>query len=135
MGDCPPACIGFVSGTLFSHLTLKVIIVGVQHLNLAQTPCWTGNPKLWFLQVEALLHSYNVKGDTTKYNAVTSVLDCIILQQVSNLLENPPASNKYDALKSVLVNAFSGSSERQQRKLLTEVDLQTDFHHSDRLLG
>lgn len=51
------------------------------------------------------------------------MLDCNILQQVSELLENPPASNKYNAFISALVNAFSDCSERQLMKLLTVVKL------------
>lgn len=84
---------------------------------------WAHNPKLWFVHIEAQFHSNNIKGDVTKYYAVVSALDCNTLQQIADLLEKPPASKKYDALKAALIDAFSDSSERQLKKLLTEMEL------------
>lgn len=84
---------------------------------------WAHNPKLWFVHIEAQFHSNNIKGDVTKYYAVVSALDCNTLQQIADLLEKPPANKKYDALKAALIDAFSDSSERQLKKLLTEMEL------------
>lgn len=84
---------------------------------------WTHNPKLWFVHVEAQFISNNIKGDLSRYYTVISSLDCSTLQQVCDLLEKPPASGKYDALKTVLINTYADSNERQLKKLLTEIEL------------
>lgn len=83
----------------------------------------THNPKLWFVHVEAQFISNNVKGDLSRYYAVISSSDCSTLQQVCDLLEKPPASGKYEALKTALINTYADSNERQLRKLLKEIEL------------
>lgn len=84
---------------------------------------WQQDPKLWFAQVEAQFHKYNVRSDSAKYFTVIGALDCSVLQQVSDLLDNPPLNNRYATIKSRLVTAYSESNEKQLRKLLTELEL------------
>jgi hypothetical protein len=84
---------------------------------------WRRDPKLWFSQIEAQFHSHLVRSDTSKYYAVIAALDCSTLQPVSNIIANPPATGKYDAVKKTLIDSYSDSREQQIRKLLKELDL------------
>lgn len=116
----PPA----TSGSGMAAPALKTDRTDTDSIKNLKVPAfWTHNPKLWFMQIEAQFYSNNIKGDVSKYYAVVSALDCNTLQQVADLLEKPPPTQKYDALKSALIDAFSDSNERQLKKLLTEMDL------------
>lgn len=86
-------------------------------------PFWQINPQLWFVQVEAQFHTYAVKSDNTKYYMLISALDTTVLQQVSDVLMSPPATEKYERLKKELVARFTDSEEKQLRKVLTDLEL------------
>lgn len=91
--------------------------------NMKVPAFWRVNPKLWFLQVEAQFHSNGIKSDLSKYYAVVSALDCNTLQHVADLLESPPAADKYKTLKTALINTYADSHERQLQKLLNDAEL------------
>lgn len=86
-------------------------------------PFWQSDPTLWFTQVEAQFHTCNIKTDSTKYYTVIAALDCSVLQQVSDLLRNPPDTKKYETLKEHLISVFADSDEKRLKKLLTELEL------------
>lgn len=86
-------------------------------------PFWHVNPTLWFVQVEAQFHAYSVKSDANKYFTVIGALDGAVLQQVADVLINPPDKDKYHSLKTQLIARFTDSEEKQLRRVLTEIDL------------
>ncbi|KYM99390.1 hypothetical protein ALC62_09892 [Cyphomyrmex costatus] len=73
--------------------------------------------------MEAQFLTANITVDVTKYNYVIQCLDDTSLTEVSDIVLNPSATDKYAALKNRLVNSFADSAERKLRKLLNEVDL------------
>jgi len=54
---------------------------------------------------------------------VVSKLDTDSLQEVADIIMAPPAENKYDHLKTAILNRFTDSADRQLRRLLTQVEL------------
>lgn len=79
---------------------------------------WTQNPKLWFRKLEAQFHSNNVKTNMSKYYAVVSALNCNTIQQLAGLVKKLSARDKYDALKSALVDAYCDSEKRQTQNTI-----------------
>lgn len=73
--------------------------------------------------VEAQFALSNIVADSTKYNYVVSAVDTEILTQVADFVSNPPAANKFEGIRSSLIDIYSESSEKKLRKLLSEVSL------------
>lgn len=83
---------------------------------------WTGNPRLWFIQVEAILAPQKTS-DINKYYMVISKLSQDVVQQVADILSKPPENNKYETLKNRLLQIYEESETRQIQKLISEVEL------------
>lgn len=91
--------------------------------NIRLPPFWKVNPSLWFAQVDAQFTTHRLKSDQLKYFHIISVLDIDTLQHVSDLVANPPNSDKYETLKKNLIERCSDSQERQIKKLIGEIEL------------
>ena len=83
---------------------------------------WKMNPKLWFIQFEAVVAPQR-PSDDQRWQAVIAKLQLPDLQQVSDLLTSPPIHNKYEALKARLIATNQDSELRQFQKLLSEMEL------------
>jgi hypothetical protein len=64
---------------------------------------WQDQPRLWFLQVEAILAQQKA-GDLANYNMVIAKLGKDAVRQVADILQDPPADKKYEALKTRLLS-------------------------------
>lgn len=96
----------------------------VESVKSLKTPSfWQNDPKLWFAQLEAQFHNNNIRSDVSKYYTIIAALDCSVLQQVSDLIANPPRTGMYEKLKQELISAFTDSKEKQLKRLLTEMEL------------
>lgn len=93
---------------------------------------WKQNIKLWFLQVESNFQISGITNDSTKYNTLVASIDSETMSAVSDILFNPPATDKYIELKTRMIAEFSDSENRQMRKLLSELQL-GDFKPSQLL--
>lgn len=83
---------------------------------------WTKEPKLWFIQVEAVLAPQNMS-DENKYQMVVAKLGQEVMKQVSDIVSSPSAANKYQALKARLLTVYEESQTRQFEKLIGELEL------------
>ena len=79
---------------------------------------WKSKPDLCFVQMEAQFLTVGITVDETKYNYVIQCLDDDSLTEVSDIVLNPPAMDRYVALKDRLVKSFVDSVEKKLRKLL-----------------
>ncbi|KAF0762798.1 Uncharacterized protein FWK35_00007739 [Aphis craccivora] len=95
------------------------ITANVSHISVKAPSFWKGDLNIWFAQFAL----GGITNDTTKYYHVISAVDTEILTQVTDIIQRPPESNKYDTLKVRLINIFTGSEEKKLRKLLSEVEL------------
>jgi len=86
---------------------------------------WTGNPEVWFAQVEAQFQTRNpaITADLTKYNYVVGALDNSTASEVQTLITAPPAENKYETIKASLIKAFGQTQARKDQELLNLGDL------------
>ena len=79
---------------------------------------WTTNPEIWFHQAEAQFALRHVVSEETKYYYVLAALDQNTAQRLLDLLSNPPAANKYTAIKQRLLSTFALSETDRAAKLL-----------------
>lgn len=83
---------------------------------------WREQPRVWFLQVEAVLQPQHLS-DETKYNLIVAKLDRDVILQVTDILSKPPSSGKFEALKSRLLNIYEESEANNIRRLISEMEL------------
>lgn len=86
-------------------------------------PFYPEKPSLWFSQMEAQFALSNIKADETKFYYVTGHLDPQYASEVQEIIENPPATNKYEKLKSELIKRMSASREKKVKQLLIHEEL------------
>lgn len=96
-------------------------------------PFWRKDPALWFLQLDAQFKLGSVKTDETMFYTAVSALDAEVLQSVRDIVLNPPATDKYPALKQKLIATFTDSENVKLKQLLQ--DLQLGDMRPTQLLG
>lgn len=83
---------------------------------------WKDQPRLWFVQCEAVLSPQKLS-DEARYNMVVTKLGKDVVQQVSDILLKPPENRKFEVLKERLLKVYEESEMRQFQKLLSEMEL------------
>ena len=87
---------------------------------------WTEQPDVWFVQAEAQFAVRNIVADDTKYYYAVAALNQDTAKRVIDLLKNPPAAGKYDALKARLKDTYGISLYERGSRLLHMPDLGDD---------
>lgn len=95
----------------------------IAKVGIKAPPFWKPKPALWFAQMEAQFKTNGISVDETKYNYVIQAIETEILCEVSDIVTNPPVTDKYETLKNRLVAAFEDSEEKRLRTLLNELEL------------
>lgn len=98
----------------------------VNKVGLKLPPFWDKHPLLWFANIEAQFMVSGITQDATKYYCVISALTSDILNYVSDIVLTPPDTDKYQTLKSRLIDEFSDSEQRRIKALLSELVLGDD---------
>ncbi|XP_063834898.1 uncharacterized protein LOC135084085 [Ostrinia nubilalis] len=83
---------------------------------------WQDQPRLWFIQIEAILKPQKLS-DEAKFNLIVTKLGKDVIKQVSDILLSPPETDKFGTLKSRLLTVYEESENRQLQKLLSEIEL------------
>lgn len=91
-------------------------------LALRIPPFWRDRPRLWFYSFEAATHDQK-KGEQQMAQMVIARLEKQDIEQISDLLYNPPETKPYQAIKERLITAYEESDSRQFQKLLSEMEL------------
>ena len=86
-------------------------------------PFWRDEPTIWFEQIEASFTTKGITTDQTKRDYVVAALDNETAREVKQAITKPPATGKYDSLKSALINAFDRSQEQKDAELLSLTDI------------
>lgn len=84
---------------------------------------WPRNSLTWFAQAEAQFRLAHITADDTKYFNIVAKLDQNTATKISDLLENPPETGKFVALKERLTEAFSPTPLQRAFSLLDIVSL------------
>ncbi len=98
---------------------------------------WHNQPWVWFGQAEAQFQVCNITQDDTKYYYALAALDQDTATRVVDLIENPPANDRYNTLKDCLITTFALSKWERARALLDMPDLGDDKHSAlmDKMLA
>lgn len=84
---------------------------------------WKEKPELWFTQVESQFYVGRISSDLRKYHTVVATIESDILNQVSDILLNPPSENMYATLKAKIIERFTDSDHQRLSKLVQEIEL------------
>ncbi|XP_072934997.1 uncharacterized protein [Epargyreus clarus] len=82
----------------------------------------TDMPRMWFAQFEAIIGPKH-QNECVKYDLVLAKLVKEELSQIADLIDDPPAQQRYTVLKARLLKVFQESAEAQFYKLVKELDL------------
>lgn len=96
--------------------------VGGISLSLRVPPFWRDRPRLWFISFEAATHDLK-RSQAQLSQMVIAQLDKQDVEQISDLLYNPPSERHYTILKERLISVYEESEGRQFQKLLQEMEL------------
>jgi hypothetical protein len=95
----------------------------IYRVGIRVAPFWPDKPAIWFAQLEGQFVISNITADTTKFYYVISQLDNQFAAEVEDIIVSPPASNKYEKLKSELIKRLSASKEKKVKQLLMHEEL------------
>lgn len=80
-------------------------------------------PDIWFCLIESEFDATNTHTDKAKFSAALKGLDQDTLLQITDLINNPPTDNRYDKLKTAVIERLSDSKHKRVNKLLHELVL------------
>jgi len=86
-------------------------------------PFWPEEPELWFTQLEGQFTLCGVTDDESRYAHVLSKIEPAQAREIKDVITRPPATDKYKALKKVLIQRLTDSQEQRIRKLLEQEEL------------
>lgn len=84
---------------------------------------WKANPELWFFQVESIFQTHQVRSDDGKYHLVVGALTAEALQDVADVLKNPPPRDKYKYIKAHIMSRMAETADRRLQRVLNELEL------------
>ncbi|XP_043263808.1 uncharacterized protein LOC122404022 [Colletes gigas] len=117
-GNGPSAAVRGSAASLGSVATPEIERVGIK-----VPPFWPEQPEIWFCQVEGQFVLSGITMDSTKFYYVMSHLDPKYAVEVKDVLEFPPATEKYETLKRELIQRLSSSQTQRIRQLLEKEDM------------
>lgn len=100
------------------HYSAETSRVGVR-----PPPFWPDDPEMWFAQMECQFALANVTVDLTKYYQVVSALEPRYATEVKDIITNPPATNKFEKIKTELIKRLTASRQRRIKQLITHEEL------------
>ena len=83
---------------------------------------WPQSIKLWLSHIEAVMAPQKPTDDIM-YQMVIAKLRHQDLQQVSDIIANPPEERKFQTLKERLIHVYEESAQKQFKKLMEEMEL------------
>jgi len=86
-------------------------------------PFWAHDPELWFRQVESQFALSGITSDDTKFYYVTGNLEARYAADVRDILLDPPATERYQLLKTELIRRLGTSQEKKSRQLLEHEEI------------
>lgn len=109
------------SSSTAAHTVTQAEAAGIS-LTMRIPPFWRDRPRLWFISFEAATSDMK-KGQTQLAQMVIAQLERQDIEQIMDLLYNPPETDQYKAIKERLISAYEESDNRQFQKLLSEMEL------------
>ncbi|XP_062541353.1 uncharacterized protein LOC134209385 [Armigeres subalbatus] len=93
------------------------------HVSVKLPEFWKSDPAMWFAQAESQFALAKITADETKFHHIVAKVDQSVICHITDLVTNPPVTNKYDAVKERLIGRFALSPENRLERLLGMHDL------------
>lgn len=94
--------------------------MAVYHVSVKLPDFWEEDPVTWFVETEAQFALANIVTDQTKYHhVITKLTKRTTTDHVWDILTNPPADGKYNAIKERLISVFSDTTQDIFNKLMS----------------
>lgn len=110
-------------GDALAKAIIAALGTQTSRVNVKVPPFWPEKPAVWFAQIEAQFALANITTDQTKFYTITANLEPHIAEHVDDVIQNPPASNKYEKLKTELIKRLSTSQAKKIQALLSHEQL------------
>ena len=81
------------------------------------------HPELWLTQAESQFQARGITQDDTKYCHITAALSPDVAMEVWDVIGNPPAAGKYQALKDALISRTAATEREKIQQLLSNETL------------
>lgn len=81
------------------------------------------DPEIWFIQLEAQLALAGITQDRTKHGHLLAALDAETIKYVRMEIRNPPATDKYGSLKTVIMERLAETGRTKLNRLLSGMQL------------
>ena len=91
---------------------------GIHAVSVKLPQFWTDKAAVWFFQTEAQFAFSKITVDETKFYYVVSALDSDTVERITDLLADPPETEKYKTLKDRLIATFTPSESKRALALL-----------------
>ena len=78
---------------------------------------WSGNPEVWFTQVESCFATRKITVQKTQFDHVIQALDNSTADRVQAVILNP-SETPYDTLKAALIDAFGKTQAQKDQEIL-----------------
>ncbi|XP_070166118.1 uncharacterized protein [Polyergus mexicanus] len=95
----------------------------VTRLAIKAPPFWPEEPELWFAQLESQFTLGGITQDATKYSYVVAHLETRYAREIRDIVTQPPAQGKYEAVKKALTQRLTATQEQRIRQLLEHEEL------------
>lgn len=106
-----------------SHTMTDTGAAQVNRIAVRIPPFWPADPELWFAQIENQFSLAGITADDTKYNYIAGNLEAKYAGEVRDILTRPPATAKYDKLKTELIQRLCASQDQKTRQLLEHEEM------------
>lgn len=81
-------------------------------------PFWSSRPEVWFSLIESQFATKHITVDDTKYHHAITALDKSVAEEISSFICNPPSTEKYEALKALLISIYGLTQTDKDTQLL-----------------
>ena len=82
-----------------------------------------GRPDVWFAQLKAQFALARINEDKTKFYDVIAQFGNQYIADVLDIIQTPPATGKYEKIKTELIRRLSSSREKKVKQLLNLEEL------------
>ena len=80
-------------------------------------PFWSGNPEVWFKQVESVFATRKITVQQTKFDYVVQALDNSTAEKVQSVILSPP-EDPYNTLRATLIEIFGKTQAQKDQEIL-----------------
>lgn len=95
----------------------------VSHIRLPMPSLQQDNIELWFIQLAHWFTVNRITSDSTKFSTTIASLPSNIVNQVFDVVANPPTTHKFETIKAALTKHFADSEQKRIQNYVSGLQL------------